>query len=186
MRTTRGRDMVTAMKTLMLLRHAKSDWNDAALEDFDRALAPRGRKATPRIANWMTAHRTLPDHALVSAAVRTVQTWQFLCDTLGREIPADIRRDLYLASAGTLLAAIEETPSDVATLMVVGHNPGMEVLANMLAGPGSDEGEILRMTGGFPTAGLAVFSLPGDAWNTLSGDGAVLRRFVRPRELADG
>lgn len=174
------------MKTLMLLRHAKSDWNDAALDDFDRTLAPRGRKATPRVAGWMTAHRTLPDRALVSAAVRTVQTWQLLCETLGREISSDIRKDLYLASAGTLLAAIEETQETVRTLMVVGHNPGMEVLANMLAGPGSDEGEILRMAGGFPTAGLAVFSLPGDAWNTLSGDGAVLQAFVRPRELREG
>ncbi len=171
------------MKRLLLLRHGEADWSEDGQNDFERTLAKRGRKATRGIADWLSQHDLVPDHALVSEAVRTRQTWQMLCGALDREIPAHIENALYLASPGTVLAHLEALPADTATAILVGHNPGIEELARMLAGPNPDAEAMRDLLRGFPTAGLAVFDLAGDTWETLSADGARLAAFVRPREI---
>jgi phosphohistidine phosphatase len=171
------------MKRLLLLRHGKSNWSKDGQGDFERTLAEHGRKAARGIADWLLRHDLVPDYALVSEAVRTRQTWQILCEALDREIPARIENILYLASPGIVLAHIEALPTDTTTPILVGHNPGIEELARMLAGPDPDAEAMRDLLRGFPTAGLAVFDLAGDTWQTLSADGTRLAAFVRPREI---
>lgn len=173
------------MKHLLLLRHGKSDWSVDGQDDFDRTLTKRGRKATRRIADWLARHDLVPDRALVSRAVRTRQTWELLCETLERDIPADIHESLYLASPGALLSHIEALPEATSTAIVVGHNPGIEELSRMLAGPRPDPDAMRDLLRGYPTAGLGVFRLNENAWKSLSAEGAHLAAFVRPREIDD-
>jgi len=109
------------MKTLILMRHAKSDWSEPGQRDKDRPLNPRGRAAAPKMAAWLRDQGAVPDAALVSGAVRTRETWGLL----GFDCAPNFRDDLYLADPDTILAAICAAP-DCETLLVLGHNPGME------------------------------------------------------------
>lgn len=171
------------MKHLLLMRHGKSEMNKPGQEDIERPLAPRGQKAAVNIAKWAVANHLTPDIALVSAARRTQETWRFAQSALGKNMSADILDALYLASPGVILEQIAGISHDVETAWVVGHNPGLESLSHMLAGPGSDAGALDDLRRGFPTAGLAVFELAGSNWAALSADGARLVSFLRPRDL---
>ena len=168
-------------RTLLLLRHAKSSRDDPALDDFDRPLARRGREAAPRMAQAMTRRGWLPDRALVSSALRTRQTWDLVAAELPQTVPAAFSRSIYEAPAERILAAIRRTPGETRTLLVVGHNPGFETLATMLAGPDSEPDAMARMTRKFPTAGLARLRLEGD-WADLGPGGARLGHFLTPRD----
>jgi phosphohistidine phosphatase len=170
------------MKRLLLMRHAKSEWRADDQDDIDRALSNGGRMTMRHVAEWLVAQDLVPDRALVSQALRTRQTWEHLRTELGADIPADIQSALYLASPGTLLAQIEALPDDTETAIVIAHNPGIEELARMLAGPDPDPGAMRDLLRGFPTAGVAVFELNGGSWQSLSADGARLVRSMAPRE----
>lgn len=167
-------------KTLLLLRHAKSSWDEPALDDFDRPLAQRGRKAAPAMGRVLSGRGWLPDAALVSAAVRTRQTWDLAAAELGGEIPAMFERSIYEAPASRILDAVRRMPEEIGTLVVVGHNPGLEELSRMLASPDSDRIALARLTEKFPTGALARFNCDGK-WRDLSS--ARLEDFVRPRDL---
>lgn len=168
-------------KTLLLLRHAKSSRDDAALSDFDRPLAGRGREAAPRMGHEMARRGWLPDIALVSSSVRTRQTWALVAPELPRDIPVSFDETIYEAPAARILAAIGAVPDGVATLLVVGHNPGFETLAALLAGPGSRPEALERMGTKFPTAALARLSFDGD-WADLGSGRAALADFLTPRD----
>lgn len=174
------------MKRLLLMRHGKADWDEENLTDFDRPLNPRGRIAARDIAEWLTANDMVPDSVLVSAAKRTLQTWEIVSETLPAGIGADIITDLYLASPGTLLAHIERVAPETGTALVIGHNPGMETLCRLMSGAGSSKAPLNNLQRGFPTAGLAVIELNGEAWRTMSAEGGKLKNFIRPRELDEG
>ncbi len=165
------------------MRHGKSDWNKLGQEDIDRPLAPRGQKATRRIAKWIQEHNLTPDMALVSTARRTQQSWESAEEILGTDVATETREALYLASPGEILEQVAGVSDAIETVIVVGHNPGMESLSQLLAGPGTDPAALDNLRRGFPTAALAVFELAGDSWADLSADGARLAAFVRPREL---
>lgn len=168
---------------LLLLRHAKSSWDDASLADFDRPLAPRGQRAAPLMGAEMAHRGWLPDLALVSPAQRTMQTWQLATAAWPRPLPAtDYPHGLYAGSADAVLAEIQSSPSSARTLLVVAHNPGLEDLARELAGPGSDSEALHRMIEKFPSGALARFVLEG-AWDWLGYGEARLTDFLRPREL---
>lgn len=168
-------------KTLYLLRHAKSDWGDPALDDHDRPLNLRGRKAAARMGAHLASLPVQPALVLSSTSVRTRETWALLSEAL--ESVPEVRFDeaLYLASACDILAAINALDADPAALMVIGHNPGMEELAHALATSG-DRGAIERLYQKYPTAALATFTFEG-RWRDLDRGLAELQAYVRPRDL---
>lgn len=162
------------MKTLLLLRHAKSSWGDADLADFDRPLNNRGRRDAPRMGQLLARHDLTPDLIVTSAARRAATTAELVA--LAAEYAGDIQytNELYLADPDTFLEVARETDDDVARLMLVGHNPGIEELVSALAG--RDEG--------MPTAALACFRLTIDHWRDLTDETtAELLHLWRPKEL---
>ncbi|MEQ1953236.1 histidine phosphatase family protein [Mesorhizobium sp. CN2-181] len=170
------------MKTLLLLRHAKSSWDDAGLADFDRPLAPRGLKATPRIARELVRRDWLPDAALVSTALRTRQTWDLVAAELPDPPKPDFRKDLYEASAEQVLTQIRDAGGRAKTLLVVGHNPGIEDFAGQLASLESEARTLSRLREKFPTAALARFVFAGE-WQELRLGAARLTHMLRPKDL---
>ena len=117
------------MKKLLLLRHAKSSWDDPALADFDRPLAPRGLEAAPLIGREMARRGWIPQKALVSPALRTRDTWRLAAAEWPVRPEAEFAHSLYEASAQDILAEIRATAKAVTALLIVGHNPGLEELA---------------------------------------------------------
>jgi phosphohistidine phosphatase len=171
------------MRRLILLRHAKSDW-PAGLDDFDRPLAARGAHAAPVMGRYMRDEHLLPDLAIVSAARRTVETWALVAPEVG-ETPARHDKRIYEAPYETLLAVIREVGPEVRTLLIVGHNPGCEELADALISHG-DRFAAERMRRKYPTAGLAVIDFDEEEWSAIAERTGRLDRFVTPAALGDG
>ena len=165
------------MKTLYLLRHAKSSWDDASLDDFDRPLSGRGRKAAPLVGKHMAEQGWQPDLALVSPAVRARDTWQLVSAELPAPVETRFEPPIYMADPEALLALLRDTAAP-GPVILVGHNPGLEDLASLLAGPGSDPQARARMAEKYPTAALARFQVAA-----LEPGGAALTDFVRPKDL---
>ena len=155
------------MKTLTLLRHAKSGWDDPVARDFDRPLNPKGRRA----ATTMGRH------------LRSIgqETLEDVGQGYGALSPEWDKR-LYLASAASLLDIIHECPASIASLLLVGHNPGLEDLVLLLA---PDEPGTLRdcVEEKYPTATLAELTFAVDDWAQVVAGGATLTRFIRPRDV---
>ncbi len=174
------------MLRLWLLRHAKSAWDDPGLDDFARSLAPRGKKACRRLARHLAERAVRPDLVLCSPAQRTRQTWERLAKRLSSGMGVDIEtrfdQGLYLADANALLAILRTTPSNCRELMLIGHNPGLEDLAERLSG--SAAGDALeRLRGKYPTGGLAELNFPLKRWADLSPKSGFLASFVTPAML---
>ena len=171
------------MRTLTLIRHAKSDWTEPGLTDALRPLAPRGVAAGPVMAAWLGAHLARPDAVLCSTAVRTRATWAMLAAAWGVEPPHCTFEDaLYMAGAVALLARIKQTPPTVSRLVIVGHNPGLHDLAVMLTGR-ADDADRQALAAKFPTAGVAVFAFDAPTWPQLQQGGGQLLQFVSPRRI---
>jgi phosphohistidine phosphatase len=169
------------MRTLHLLRHAKSDWDDANLGDAERPLAPRGRRAAKRMGAHLAEVGPIPDLVLCSTARRAVDTWTLAAAELRAEPELTLDEGLYLAPPALLLARVRRVSDRVHTLLVVGHNPGFQELAVHLAGgPRSAAAERI---GKFPTAALATFTLAHGGWRELAPEALRLAAFVRPAEL---
>lgn len=179
------------MKDLLLLRHAKSSWGDPDTDDFDRPLNKRGRRAAASMARYLDAEGLRPGLVLCSAAQRTRETLEFLIASLGPRLPLHIEPKLYLADAATLFARLRRVPADIASVLVLAHNPGLQELALELAEAAGAEGDALRerMERKFPTAALARFRLKIDSWADLTADrlpGAVkILGFTIPADLPD-
>jgi phosphohistidine phosphatase len=169
------------MKQLLLLRHAKSSWDDPDLDDFDRPLAQRGLKAAQLIGRELAARDWLPDQVLVSSALRTRDTWRLVAAELPAHPRVVFAEALYEASAADILSQIRLVEPSSGCLAVVGHNPGLEDLAKQLAGPGSDTKARRRLEEKFPTAALARFVFDGD-WSGLSS--GRLTHCLRPKDLS--
>ena len=170
--------MMRVMKRLYLLRHAKSSWDEPGLADRDRPLAPRGERASNSMAKYLRDEGIVPELVLCSPSKRTRETLERL--GLGDGTEVRIEDELYAASAGELLGALHEVPDAVESVMVIGHNPGMERLALELAAGGD---ELDRMREKFPTAALATLELDG-TWSELAPGGGELVSFVKPKELS--
>jgi phosphohistidine phosphatase len=170
------------MLRLMLLRHAKSDWSRSGLPDRDRPLNARGREAAPMMAAHISTHGLVPERAIVSSAVRTRETWKLMTPTFPRKPETIFERRIYEASPHMILSVIKETPDSIKSLMIVGHNPGLQALALSLVGSGdSDLREDLAAK--FPTGALAVIDFVTGSWSALRAGTGKLTRFVRPRSL---
>jgi phosphohistidine phosphatase len=163
---------------LLLLRHAKSSWDDPSLPDHDRPLAKRGRKAAERVGAHLRRADAAPDLVLCSSSRRTRETLQRLA--LGTA-EISVEDGLYAASDEALLARLREVPEEVPTALVIAHNPGMQDLAIDLAGPDLGD-EAARLRERFPTGALATFELERP-WRELAPGRARLVSLVVPREL---
>jgi phosphohistidine phosphatase len=166
------------VRTLYLLRHAKSSWDDAALADRDRPLAPRGQKAAKLMAEHLRRDGIAPGLVLCSVARRTRETLEAIEPALGGP-EIEVERDLYGASAGELLERLQAVPDGVESVMLIGHNPSIQTLALNLAGRGDDLDAIGLK---YPTGALATLTFEG-SWQELDRGGAELAGFVRPRDL---
>lgn len=173
------------MKTVLLLRHAKSAWGSADLADHERPLNRRGERAARAMAQYLAEHCPWPDFILCSTAVRTRQTLAPLLKLLEASTPTvALENGLYLASDGALLARLRALPGDVGTVLLIGHNEGIGLLAAALAGSGPPD--LLRAVHEkYPTGALAVLRAPIDRWQELAAGAAELQAFVRPRDLVD-
>jgi len=170
------------MLELHLLRHAKSSWQDASLDDFARPLAPRGEAAAPRMGAYMAAHGIKPQMILCSAASRTRQTLALILPHLAGNPTVEFEDGLYLATAAGLLARIRKVRARTTSLMLVGHDPGMHGLAVELAGRG-EAADLARLAHKFPTAALAVISFGASQWSKIEPKAGKLESFMFPRLL---
>lgn len=165
-----------------MLRHAKSDW-PAGVPDKDRPLAKRGRRDAPAAGRWLAEHVGRIDLVVHSDARRTTETWSAVDDGFTaaggsvRKVKASSR--VYDASSEALLDVLRAVPDDVGTVLLVGHNPGVQDLVVSLAGSGSEPAAALAAAK-FPTSGLALLRVPGP-WSGLAAGGASLEQFVVPR-----
>jgi phosphohistidine phosphatase len=168
------------MKTLFLLRHAKSD-REAGIEDFDRPLARRGREAAARMGAYMRTHNLRPDLILCSSAKRASETAALVLKELG-PVPIERRRTLYLASAASLLRETRQAEDAVKALMLVGHDPGMHSLAVALAGDG-DADVLANLRAKLPTGALVQLQFEEASWRDVAEGEGLLKAFIRPRDL---
>ena len=170
---------------LLLLRHAKSDWS-GNLGDHDRPLAPRGRKATPRIGAFMRKRGYVPAAVLCSTAERTKETLELLLPALRADPAVRYDRALYLAEWPVLLAAVQSAADAETPLLMIGHNPGLEQLAIALVQPqdAAERSRLEMLERKFPTAGLAVLDFDELHWAAVKPRTGRLMDFVRPRDIA--
>jgi phosphohistidine phosphatase len=170
-------------KQLYVLRHAKSSWNEPELDDHDRPLAPRGRDAAKAMAAHVRAQGIRPELVICSSARRARETLDGV-DPTGRRL---IEPAVYSASATDLLQRLTRVPDATESVMVIGHNPTLQMLVLCLADPSGDtlgEGsDLAGVRSKFPTGALATLGLDGP-WGELSPGRAVLAGFVRPRQLS--
>ena len=171
------------MKTLMLLRHAKSSWTDDSLVDHDRGLNRRGERDAPRIGAYLRDQGLLPDSVLCSTATRAWRTWKHVAAALNDAVPVERLEELYNARPGITLEVIRRRPAEDRVTLVVGHNSGLQELAVSLAGSGDSEA-LARMARKFPTGGLAVLRFQGDTWAAVARSQGELDRFIRPKDLS--
>ncbi len=169
------------MKTLTLLRHAKSGWDDGVARDFDRPLNPKGKRAALTMGRHLREADYAFDHVVASPAVRVMETLDAVAEGYGAALSPVWDRSVYLASAATLLDLIRDLPGDAGHALLVGHNPGLEDLVLLLV---ADDGAALRdeVEAKYPTGTLAELTLP-DGWSAAARGTATLTRFVRPRDL---
>ncbi len=170
------------MKTLYLLRHAKSGSPSSRMDDFERALDDRGRLAAPAIGAWMRREGRVPGLAYHSTARRAVETWRLVAPELGAEITGIADETLYLATPEQLFTTVTSAPDGHASVLIVGHNPGLHEFALGLVGDGPD-GEIARLREGYPVGALAEIRFDVDRWSVIGAKSGRLERLVFPRDL---
>lgn len=170
------------MKTLTLLRHAKSGWDTAVQRDFDRPLNGKGRRAAQAVGRHLRHDGFAFEHIIASPAVRVRETLDEVATGYGETLAPGWDRRIYLASAATLLDVVRELPDAAPSALLVGHNPGLEDLVLLLV---ADAGAGLRdsVEEKYPTASLAELTVDVDRWADVAEGGARLARFVRPRDL---
>lgn len=175
------------MRTIYLLRHAKSSWKDDSVEDFDRPLNKRGRAAATAMGAYFSKQHITPAQVLCSSAKRTRETMERLQMALGPAVPVRYEKGLYLAEAPLLLRRMKRLNDSLGSVMLVGHNPGLEQLALLLTseddGTNSDADARRKLASKFPTGSLAVIEVNVIRWHDLKPGCGRLQDFVRARDL---
>jgi phosphohistidine phosphatase len=166
-------------RTIYLLRHAKSSWDDPGLPDHERPLAPRGRRAGKQMAEHLRETGVAPELVLCSSAVRTRQTLDLIRAALG-DTAVEVEDGLYGAGSDDLLDRLRSLPDSTSSVLLLGHNPGLEQLALLLAGSGD---ELDRLQAKFPTGALATIAVPPAPWSSLNEGDGELTAFVVPKQL---
>ncbi|HUE73887.1 MAG TPA: histidine phosphatase family protein [Pirellulaceae bacterium] len=163
------------MKTLLLMRHAKSSWKDSELDDHDRGLNGRGKKDAPRMGELLKEQNLLPDYVVTSSARRARKTADHVALASGYRGECRLTGELYMAGPDKFLEVIRQTPDSCERLLLIGHNPGLEEFFEQLTGTYTP----------LPTAAVARLELDLDSWQNLTPESnAELIRLWQPRELA--
>ena len=173
------------MRRLLLLRHAKAERLQSGGRDHDRVLTERGRSDATKLGVFLARHGFVPERTIVSASARTRETWALLSSAFGRPPAVDFDERLYDATPQTILQTIKAVARETATLMVIGHNPGLHELAAMLIASGDIDARE-RLGEGFPTSALAAIGFAADDWSAVHPHGGRLEHFVTPKWLAAG
>lgn len=160
------------MKTLYVLRHAKSSWDDAELADFDRPLNERGESTAPFMGEFMAASGFEPEVIVSSPAVRARDTARLAKEAAHLAVDTVYDERIYEASSRTLQLVASSIDDRFESAMLVGHNPGMEGLVRLLTGRSEE----------MPTAALAVIDLDIEQWSEIDSGLGALRRLIRPKE----
>jgi len=169
-------------RELLILRHAKSDWNSSAATDFDRPLSTRGQQDAPRVGRYLLDQGLVPDYVVSSPARRAKQTVIAVCGEMNisrEQINWDSR--IYHASSGALLDVLNECPESAQRVLIAGHNPGLEILLQNLCNheiPMPDDYKLM------PTGTVAHLEILSQ-WKNLEGHLARLLSLTRPRSLWD-
>ena len=163
--------------TLILMRHAKSSWDDPAQDDFDRPLNGRGRRSAPAIAEWLVDKGHLPDIVLVSGARRTVETWERMAATMPETATMQSAPALYLAGPETILNVLKSQNAPV--VMMIGHNPGFAEFAAEMADTPPDHPKFAQ----YPTAATTVLTFAAPSWADVEPRTGTLAAFTVPRDL---
>jgi len=162
------------MNRLLVVRHGAAQGKSSAGRDRERALTPEGWRAAVALGRRLKSDGIRADHVLCSPARRTRETLEGLASALDPLPPVDFPEALYLADTQTLLEHLQGVPVETRSLLLVGHNPGLEELVRGLAGP-----QTTALGSGLPAGGLAVFEVSG-AWSSLSPSSARLAAFLAP------
>jgi len=170
------------LKTVYLLRHAKSSWDQPNLDDYQRPLAPRGLKAAPRLGRYMAKEQLIPQRVLCSGARRAQESWELVSDALDVTVPVTILPEIYHGSTGTLKGLIQKLPDTENSVLLVGHNPTFHHLALSLAGSG-EETALQRLHFKYPTGALAILDFSVQLWREVREGSGHLRDFIRPKGL---
>jgi phosphohistidine phosphatase len=170
------------MKRLLIMRHAKSSWDEPDRPDHDRPLNDRGRRTAPRMGAWLAEQGLVPDLALVSSATRAQQTWELVAGALPCQGPARTEPGIYEAEPETLVEILHGTPDEAATVIMVGHEPGVSEFARLMA---SDPvpAALARAFGHFPTAAVAAIEFDTGSWRSVNPGRGRFTVFVTPKDL---
>jgi len=171
------------VKTLCLFRHAKSDWSDARARDFDRPLNARGQRGAAAMGRHVCASGRRFDRVIASPAVRVTETIEIASRAWCRTLPIEWDRRIYLASSATLIDLLRDIDGDPASLLMVGHNPGLEDLIFDLVPEDGTSPLRTLVEQKFPTATFAVLECAIDRWADIDIGCARLTELVRPRDL---
>jgi phosphohistidine phosphatase len=170
------------MKQLLLMRHAKSNWSVEGLSDFERSLNDRGHLNAQDMALYLLKNAPLPDYILCSTAQRTRETLGYLLKAYSHPHTVQMSRKIYEAPYVQIMEQVQAVPEHVQTLLVLGHNPGMEEMAFNLCGDGEvDAFKELRFK--YPTAACAHISFNVGAWLDVTRTSGYLKDFVTPKTI---
>ncbi|MBV6699573.1 histidine phosphatase family protein [Kitasatospora aureofaciens] len=169
-------------RRIIVLRHAKADWPNG-VDDHERPLADRGRHQAPGAGRWLADSGINPDFVLCSTALRARETWKLAVHELPKRPGKTVYEDrIYEASPGEIIAVLQETPEEYPDVVLVGHNPGVLGLTQVLAGDAGDADALDRLRlGGFPTAAVAVLTFDG-SWKNLEPGVAELVSYHTPQD----
>lgn len=162
---------------LILIRHAKSSWEDARCDDFDRVLNARGQSNAAAVGHWLRGNGYIPDQVLVSAASRTRETYEWLCNGMGVCANFQSKDTLYLASDSRILSELKKATGE--TVLMIGHNPGIGEFASRFANRPPLHKDFLR----YPTCATTVFDITATCWAEAKFGGNTVLDFIVPREL---
>ena len=164
-------------RTLILMRHAKSSWSDASIDDFDRPLNNRGRKSSTALGAWLAARDLVPQEVLVSGARRTVETWQGIAPNMPAQALMRSEPALYLAAAETIVATLRQATAPI--VLLIGHTPSIGACAAQLVETAPEHEKFDQ----YPTGATTVMQFAGADWRSVSARHGQLLEFVVPREL---
>ncbi|HYB95437.1 MAG TPA: histidine phosphatase family protein [Vicinamibacterales bacterium] len=162
------------MKRLLILRHAKSSWADSSMDDWERPLNERGERDAPKVGAWLRERESIPDVIVSSDAVRAITTARAVADAAGYTREIITQPSLYHAKPHDVIEVLRNVADDAATVLVVGHNPGLEDLVRQLSGEYH----------GLPTAALVDLEVPIEHWRDLDATAATIVEVWYPRERA--
>jgi phosphohistidine phosphatase len=171
------------MRTLVLLRHAKSAWDDPALPDLARPLSARGRRDAPRIGQALADRGLVPGAVLLSPSARTRETWELMAPHLPGAAAPVVVPDIYLGRPEELLAALRAAPATAGTVFMIGHEPGIPGLLRLLAAE-AVPADCARAFAKFPTGAAAVLRFDTAGWSGTAPGTGRFEAFLHPKDLA--